>query len=107
MKLIYVVFFGICFYGCAGRNKVDKSVIPTADWSKYEKLTVVDMRSLDGCGFLLAKNESTLLNPLNLPDSLSKNGKVIWVKYILRNDKMTTCMSGKTIQIEDVKLMQK
>lgn len=72
-----------------------------------ERLTVVDRTGLDGCGFLLQRSDSSLLEPVNLPVEFLQEQIVVDVSYREISDRMSICMAGKIIEITEVKLAKK
>jgi hypothetical protein len=71
-----------------------------------ERLRVVNKTGLDGCGFLLQKADSTLLEPVNLPSDFSVDQIQVIVSYRELSDRMSVCMAGKIIQITEIKLVK-
>lgn len=82
-----------------------KTKIPERDYAAegYSEASVKDMSQLDGCGFMFVLNDSTRLNPVNIIEQKFRNeGMQVWLKYRIRKGVMTTCMSGKNIDIIDI-----
>ncbi len=103
MKLRYLLFT-VLVVGCAA-SKRTASPTPTIAASvpdKSETVTVTDARTLDGCGFLLIRKDSSYLNPVNLPDSLHLQGNRIRIKYHPLPGRMSICMSGTVIFLEEI-----
>lgn len=71
-----------------------------------ERLTVVNKTGLDGCGFLLLRQDSTLLEPVNLAVDYQKDLLLLDVSYRLLDDRMSTCMAGNIVEITEVKLVK-
>lgn len=63
--------------------------------------TLIDMSSLDGCGWMIKLTDGSRLNPINLDDfsiTLLNNNKVN-LSFSENTDMMDTCMAGKIISI--------
>ncbi len=71
-----------------------------------EHLIVVNKTGLDGCGYLLQKADSTLLEPVNLPSDFSVDQMHVQVSYHELSERMSVCMAGKIIQITEIKLVK-
>ncbi len=71
----------------------------------YVKAKVVHY-VVDDCGFLIQlpdKAQSKLV-PDTLPLNLKKHGKKVWIKYTLpKKQLMSTCMTGKQIEVIDIR----
>ncbi len=99
---IYILF--VLLSACKAKSVLQ---VQQLDLSKYLEVSVVDARSLDGCKFLLEDKHSFRYQPVNLPDSVSLNGKNIFILYTNEKDLFTTCMGGKLIRITDIKVLKK
>jgi hypothetical protein len=108
MKLCYLLFT-VLVVGCAASKNTSSPApaISTSVPDKYETVTVTDARTLDGCGFLLIRKDASYLNPVNLPDSLHQQGNIISIKFHPLPGRMSICMSGTVIFLEDVKIDSK
>ena len=94
-----VFTFGSCSRKTAPDNKpVFEEQVKGNVKEGYQKATVIDMRELDGCQYMLKLESGDKLNPINLPDSVKQNNLEILVKFI-PSDIPTICMSGKTVKI--------
>lgn len=67
--------------------------------------TVIDLRELDGCGFILQLNDSVRLIPLNLADSLMVNNLELKISFKQIN-KPNICMAGKTVELTAVNFLK-
>ncbi len=99
----FVILFS-SLQSCSSKNSPP---LQPLDLSKYTEMSVVDARSLDGCSFLLEDKGAVRYQPVNLPDSVSIDGKKIYVLFVDEKNKMTTCMGGRLIRITDVKVLKK
>ena len=70
----------------------------------YEKLTVKDLTGLDGCTFVLIKQDGKKLEPMNLPDEFRKDGIKVLVKYTVKRDAISICMVGSMVEVSDIKM---
>jgi len=110
MKL-YTLIFIIVFSACAGgkdaskTNMADSKSRTEQQWlaNGYSAGIIQDFSSLDGCGFLIIINNVELL-PKNLSEEFKENNLSVWVKYHNAKSTQTTCMKGKPILIDDIKL---
>jgi len=77
-------------------EKNDKNTCPNQVEAK-----IIDMSSLDGCGWMIQLNDGSKLNPINLDDfSISLlDGNNIKLSYTENTEMMDICMSGKIISI--------
>lgn len=70
----------------------------------YVKAVIINY-NVENCGFLIEltdKAKTKLAGKLN--DEFKKNKQKIWIKYTLaKKQPISTCMSGKTIEITDIK----
>ena len=108
MKL-YVLIFIAVFSACAGGKDASKTNMADSkteeEWAidGYTAGTIQDFSLLDGCGFLIVMNDAQLL-PINLAEEFKKNNLAVWVKYHYPKAAQTTCMKGKPILIDEIKL---
>lgn len=95
--LIVIIYFG----GCVSNKQIfedeNEMII-----QKFVPVTVQDATGLDGCSFLLVKDSITSFQPVELPDSLMKDGLKLWIKFSVVNQ-MSICMSGQSIKLSTVK----
>lgn len=103
-RFYYFVISFFLFQGCSSKNSPP---LQQQDLSKYSEMSVIDARSLDGCGFLLEDKSAVRYQPINLPDSVSIDGLKIFVLFVNEKNLMTTCMGGKLIRITDIKVLKK
>ena len=68
----------------------------------YEKATVIDNTGLDGCRFMLQLESGKKLQPTNLEEQYLKNGKQLWIKYVVQKDAMSVCMAGDVVNITSI-----
>ena len=61
---------------------------------KFKKATVIDMRELDGCQFMLQLDSTHRLEPTNLAEEFKKNKLPVWIKYIEEKDLASICQAG-------------
>ncbi|MBT6438712.1 MAG: hypothetical protein HOB26_07870 [Flavobacteriales bacterium] len=105
----YTLLFIVVLSACAGGKNAGKSDLSGSkteeDWATngYTAGTMQDFSSLDGCGFLIVTKNMELL-PINLAEGFNKNNLAVWVKYHNPKSTQTTCMKGKPILIDDIKL---
>lgn len=103
-RIYCCAFFLSVILGCSVKKE---SIIPPPDLSKYLEVSVVDARSVDGCGFLLQDKNAVRYQPVNLPDSVATEGKKIFILFAVEKSSMTTCMGGRLIRISDIKVLKK
>lgn len=99
MRILYMLLL-VCIAACAQRSQI-KSEPAKTGVEKYIPVTVIDYRNLDGCDFLLVKENGERLQPLNLADSLKKEGLKIRITYTIE-ESMGICMAGKMVRITRV-----
>jgi hypothetical protein len=110
MKL-YTLIFIVVLSACAGGKNASKTNMSDSksrteqQWlaDGYSAGIIQDFSSLDGCGFLIIMNNIELL-PINLSEGFNKNNLAVWVKYHNAKSTQTTCMKGKPILIDEIKL---
>lgn len=68
----------------------------------YTKGVIIDKRGLDGCKFLIQIQDSSFLQPNSLEEKFQENNKKVWFKYSVKKGAMSTCMSGKMVEIDDI-----
>jgi hypothetical protein len=108
MKIL-ILFTVVVFSACsAGKQSAPVSLEKeTMQNLKYSPVTVIDRRNLDGCDFMLQMTDSSFLEPINLPDSVRINGLKLWLLFHTAKDRVSICMSGKIIIIDDLKVRNK
>ena len=90
-------------------KKITSSILQTDDELRslnYIPAKVVLQTEMDGCGYLIALEDGTLLEPINLNDTLKQNSLKIWVKYHTEKKGMSVCMMGKMVRIDDAKYLR-
>jgi hypothetical protein len=105
MRLIFrscIIFNILIFMSChekitQSENGTDQKV-PSG---KFLMVKVKDGHGLDGCGFLLEREDGTKFEPVNLADSLKADGKKIRIKYV-KEKTMGICMAGERIRLLEV-----
>lgn len=70
--------------------------------SKEMEATVIDLRGLDGCSFLLQVHNQERLEPINLPEEMKVNGLAVMVTYEYHQG-ASICMAGKMIKITHIR----
>ena len=73
----------------------------------FNEVVVRDFTGLDGCNFLLVQSDSSRLEAANLPDSLKKDGLIIWVRTAPENGVMSICMGGKPVRILEARFRER
>lgn len=68
----------------------------------FLKVTIIDASEIAGCGFILETADGSRFQPDNLPKKFQKNNLKVLVRFHEIN-RMTSCMSGKTIMIDEIK----
>jgi hypothetical protein len=93
----------ICFFSaCAKKTATTVTVNEKPDkYAGYIPVMVKDYKKLDGCEFLLIRENGEKLQPVNLPDSLKRDGINIRILFKPEN-KAGICMAGKMILLTDV-----
>ena len=98
--IVFIFSISIITAGCKTSKENSRPESETkSPNTKNIFVTVVDMRSLDGCGFVFRREDETLLIPVNMPDSL----KVINLKLYVNCSEvksMSTCMAGKLVELK-------
>jgi hypothetical protein len=91
MKLVSTTFLLVLLLSCGGTNKCPKSI-----HVKLKNLT-----GLDGCGWVLQKNDGKYLEPTNLNkfDIELNDGKDLHVEY-KSVDGASICMVGEIVEIK-------
>lgn len=97
----------LLFFMCSSCKSNSDVVNSKNVLTNYLEVKVVDARGLAGCGFLLEDKNSVRYQPVNLADSLTLDGKKIFILFVDEKNKMTTCMGGRLIRITDVKVLKK
>ena len=70
--------------------------------NKEMEATVIDLRGLDGCSFLLQVHNQERLEPINLPEEMKVNGLAVMVTYEYHQG-ASICMAGKMIKITHIR----
>ena len=105
MKYISIIILFISFSACKAQDKPQQQTASEkkSDYVKLNVVTVIDNRDLDGCKFMLMKEDSSMLNPLNLADSLQVSGLRLGVTYHEIRNAVSVCMAGKAIELDIIK----
>ena len=72
---------------------------------KFIPVTVTDFSGLDGCTFLLLKENGEKLQPVNLPDSLQKDKLRIRITFVPEHA-MGICMAGQMVRITGIQTIK-
>ena len=74
--------------------------------SDMEKATLRDLTRLDGCSWVLEKQDGTRLEPINLSKFQNnvhmENGQKVWVKYT-EVGAASICMVGPTVELVEIR----
>lgn len=98
--IVFILSISIITAGCKTFKEKSKPEGETKPINpKNTFVTVVDMRNLDGCGFVLRNEDETLLIPINMPDSLKVINLKLFVNYS-EVKSISTCMAGKLVVIK-------
>jgi hypothetical protein len=71
--------------------------------SPFRRMKVIDSRDIDGCGFLLMQDDSTLLDPGVLDEKFRKDQLEVLVHFKIDKDRMSICMRGIPVTIIEIK----
>lgn len=107
IKNILLVVLIVLMISC--HKKTTTAIMQTDDELRtlnYIPAKVVLQTEMDGCGYLLALEDGTLLEPVNLNDTLKQNTLRLWVKYHTEKKGMSVCMMGTMIRIDDAKYLR-
>lgn len=99
LNMKHLIILLLTFASCTSNKTVHSIDHETASRLGLTEVKVVNMTGLDGCGYLLMLNDSTKLDPINLPDSVKRDGLELWVSYKPLNDRAGICMAGKIVQL--------
>ncbi|MBL4752183.1 MAG: hypothetical protein JKY52_01095 [Flavobacteriales bacterium] len=109
-----VILIGIAVLGISCSKKANptseaKPVKPentlVQDYARenFVAVTVVDMRELDGCGFMLQLANGKKLQPTPaLTQEFSVNDMSVWIKYQVKKGAAGICMSGQIVTLIDI-----
>jgi hypothetical protein len=67
----------------------------------YSAATVFIPEGMAGCSWML-RLEKGNLEPLNLRDEFMKDGIKVWVKYHKEKNKVSACMMGDIVTIDEI-----
>ncbi len=109
--LIYIVkelrslLFALLYLCSCCSAKQSSSDQPDEYWknSNYVAGEIYYPEGMAGCSYLIAISDKKL-EPLNLHDSLFIDKQKIWVKYHMEKNRMSACMMGDVVTIDDIKL---
>jgi hypothetical protein len=105
MKLINCILFVMLLAGCTAQK--DTFNPDELIRNGFVKVEVVDMRSLDGCEFVLKLADGTSLEPIAMKDEYKTNGLQLFVKYNLITDQASICMVGSIVELTEVVVAKK
>lgn len=102
LKIFYLAILGsVVFAGCCSlESSPPQTSIPEAGFVRCDEVgMVVDMSGLDGCGFLIVKQNGDRLIPLSIPDNFElKDSQMVWFTAV-SNPVPNACMAGQTVDI--------
>ena len=66
--------------------------------------TIIDLKGLDGCGFVIELSNGERLEPTNLNDfSINiQDGQKVWISYTPNTQMMSICMVGQIVDISTI-----
>jgi hypothetical protein len=97
MKNFLLIFLVTVWFALAGCANSRPQSTPSPAGAIPAK--VIDMRELDGCGFLLELEDGRKLQPVTpLPEKFQSNGMKVLITY-KNTDVMSICMSGQPVTI--------
>lgn len=70
---------------------------------KYAVGVVVKSDGIAGCDYIVKLEDESVLEPLNLADSLKKNNLKLWIRFHQAKNQAGICMMGEIVTIDDVK----
>ena len=99
--LLLTLFLTFCTFKVNAQEKPKK-----INYAKegYVKALIINYK-VDGCGFLieLTDKAKSKFAPEKLADEFKKDKQKIWIKYSLaKKQPMSTCMSGKLVEVLDI-----
>lgn len=89
----YILFILSAFMSCHSQKAEE---CEDGEW-----LTLKDFSGLDGCTWMLVREDNSSLEPINLAEFISKPGEgdIYRVEYKERTDLASICLKGKIVQI--------
>ena len=105
MKKIIPYLF-LLLISCKTRHHATENKIIEKDWKalKYTSAEIYYPEGMDGCPYLVKLEDEKTLEPVNLPDSMKIPTVKIWIRYHIDRLKMSTCMMGEIIVVDDIQL---
>ena len=100
-SLLVCVVFYLCSCCTSG-----KTVQQNDDYwisNSYSAGEIYFPEGMAGCSYLITVNDKKL-EPLNLHDSLFIDKLKVWVKYHKEKNRMSACMMGDIVTIDDIQL---
>ena len=98
MRIVSILLLFV-LSSCAPGKEMKSTEIPPG----FIVVTIRDFSGLDGCGFLLVKDDSTRFEVVNFPDSLKQNGREVLVLTAPVKDFMSICMSGRPVRLVEAR----
>lgn len=96
--VIPICFTIIVAVGC----KTPEKTAPSTPEPGSVSATVIDMRELDGCTYLLELQDGSKLQPTAIPVEYQQAGLKVRVKY-KKVEIMSICMSGTPVELTYIK----
>ncbi len=93
-----ICFTAILAFGC----KTPEKTAPSPPEPGSVSATVIDMRELDGCTYLLELQDGMKLQPTAIPVEYQQAGLKVRVKY-KKVEIMSICMSGTPVELTYIK----
>lgn len=88
---------------CTEKRAQSKTTTVNYKEQGYVEAETFFPEGMAGCNYLLKLTDKNL-EPLNLADSLRKPGVKLWLKYHHEPKRMSVCMMGEIVTVDDVKL---
>lgn len=96
----------VFLFACHSAKEVQKSTtVSLPSKVMAVRVTVKDSRSLDGCEFLLIKENGEQLQAINLPDSVMIDHMELFVTFVVEKS-MSTCMAGQIVRLTGIRKNQ-
>ena len=101
-KFHFIISVFALIAGCAKKVVTADVKSETFFYEKgYSVATVLIPEGMAGCSWLLHL-ENRNLEPLNLPDEFKKDSMLVWVKYHKEKNKVSPCMMGDIVTIDEI-----
>lgn len=104
--VLLMISFALILSSCctSKKSQIKNNTLSEEHWKelKYVAVEVFLPEGMAGCSYLLKLENETILQPLNLADSLKHEKLELWIRYHPEKKRMSVCMMGTIVTLDDI-----